>query len=624
MIIKNTKLLLAFGIIILSIIITNMVATNALRTISYQYSQIQSSLILSGAIQNNENMVVVSQNIDSLITIVNALSVTVVALCVIAALYISRATTKVIVDAAETAKKIASGDSTTRISTYYRGDVGQLFNALHNIENTVESLSNGLDQMSLDFNKGKTDILLNENNYSGKYKSVARGINNIVSQSIDDNVYASNIISEFGKGNFNVNIKHSSGDRALLHESLESFQKSFMHVNSEISQAIKIASNGDLNVHLNVNDSKGAWSTLASDLNMLIGSIVKPTKEVISVIEEISNGKLDVRLTNEYKGEFNKVKTSLNSTVNTLSEHIKEISDILSKAASQDFPDHKNYIKNFDSIKHFIYVIVDTFTSKLDDINISAVDMSSCSEVIADSTRKFAQSSTHQSSFLEKLDKDIKILTSLINEDVENTGSINNTAAELKNHISGAGNEIKNMLNSMIAITETSSNISKVIKVIEDIAFQTNILALNAAVEAARAGEYGKGFAVVAEEVRSLAARSHSAALETASFIEGSVSQADEGLAIAQKTNTNFNTLVKEIEGIITFITLLNDSFSNQFVLISDVNYNINELYTSITKNSSTSVDQATHAEDMSNQVSSFRSVVSELKSHYSNSHNRS
>ncbi|MBC3803219.1 HAMP domain-containing protein [Acetobacterium fimetarium] len=266
--------------------------------------------------------------------------------------------------------------------------------------------------------------------------------------------------------------------------------------------------------------------------------------------------------------------------------------------------------------------MTDHINDVMTSIDSAAIQVAAGSKQIADSSMGLSQGATEQASSIEQLTASIEEISSQTKLNANNASEASELAESTKEDALQGNSEMKLMLQSMEEINESSNNISKIIKVIEEIAFQTNILALNAAVEAARARQHGKGFAVVAEEVRNLAARSADAAKETTAMIEGSIKKVDHGTQIATKTAAALNKIVGDVTKVSDIVGEIATASNEQAIGISQINQGIMQVSEVVQMNTATSEESAAASEELSSQAELLREQAERFNlkkvSHYS------
>jgi methyl-accepting chemotaxis protein len=250
----------------------------------------------------------------------------------------------------------------------------------------------------------------------------------------------------------------------------------------------------------------------------------------------------------------------------------------------------------------------------LSTINAASDQVASGSRQVSDTSMALSQGATEQASSIEELTASMQQIASQTRLNAENATEANQLALGTKSKADLGNVHMLQMLDSMHAINDSSTSISKIIKVIDEIAFQTNILALNAAVEAARAGEHGKGFAVVAEEVRNLAARSASAAKETTQMIEGSMHKVSLGTAIANETAHALSEIIESIQRVSHLVGNIATASNEQAVSVEQINQGISQIADVVQTTSATSEETAAASEELSSQAELLKNQVARFR----------
>ena len=261
----------------------------------------------------------------------------------------------------------------------------------------------------------------------------------------------------------------------------------------------------------------------------------------------------------------------------------------------------------------FVRPLVNLLTRVITELEEGALQVRAASNEISSSSQDLAESASTEASSIEETSSSLEQISEMTNKNASSVADVNNLATNAKRRAEGAENAMKNMLASVQDINESSSRISNIIKVIDDIAFQTNLLALNAAVEAARAGEMGKGFAVVAEEVRNLAQRSAQAAKETASLIEESVKKAEQGGEIAQDAERMSKEVTEEINKVSTIIEDISVATSEQSEGVHQISLAVNQLDGLTQRIAANAEEEAASSEELSAQSEQMSEMVAQL-----------
>lgn len=343
---------------------------------------------------------------------------------------------------------------------------------------------------------------------------------------------------------------------------------------------------------------------------VVVKLITNPISRLTSAAKALAVGNVDVTVSKEGKNELGIMMECFSDMV----DNIKYQAGIIAQVANGNLRVDVKAQSEDDVIGNALVKLVNDTNTILSSINEAGIQVSTGSNQVAMASQSLAQSSTEQASAIEEISSSVTDIAEKTSLNAEKAQKAHDLVLTANNSIASGKKQMEEMITAMHEINISSENIYKIIKVIDDIAFQTNILALNAAVEAARAGEQGKGFAVVAEEVRSLAAKSATAASETAQLIEDSISKASKGVKLADATANGLSVVSDSIEQAVSLISTISDASKEQATATVQIDQALSQVANVTQSNSATSEECAAASDELSNQSSKLKELIQNYK----------
>lgn len=341
-------------------------------------------------------------------------------------------------------------------------------------------------------------------------------------------------------------------------------------------------------------------------------SIVNPLYEVREAAILMSQGNLKGVIEYESKDSVGILAEAVRSSIHTLSLYINDIDTVLSEMSEGNFDVKlsQNFLGDFKHIEESINSMTKHISDTLIQINQSAEQVSNDSEQVSSDAQSLAHGTTQQAHSIEKLSDTITNIYDHVKSNAANAEMASEKAVEVGMKIQTSNSQMRDMVTAMNQITVKSTEISRIIKTIDDIAFQTNILALNAAVEAARAGQAGKGFAVVADEVRNLASKSAEAAQGTTQLIQDTIQAVEHGAKVANETAQTLASTVDATNGSVALIEEISHASREQSRAIEEVTMSVEQISSVIQNNSATSHQSAAASEKLLNQANKMKELM--------------
>lgn len=353
-------------------------------------------------------------------------------------------------------------------------------------------------------------------------------------------------------------------------------------------------------------------------ITIFLRRMLKPIDAVVDAAKEIANGNLDIHIEISSQDEIGILASTFQSMAKDLSTIIDDVGWLLGEMGLGNFrvnTRHEDkYVGQYKKLLLSVREINSNLSNTLLQINQAADQVSGGSEQVSAGAQALSEGTTEQASSIEELAATINEISAQVKETAHNAAQARSQTSAAEDQVTVCSEKMQEMTEAMSDITHKSTEIGKIIKTIEDIAFQTNILALNAAVEAARAGAAGKGFAVVADEVRNLAGKSAEASKSTSGLIEGSIQAVERGTNIANETAGSLLKVVTSSQEVFITVDKIAKAADEEACALAQITSGIDQISNVVQTNSATAEESAAASEELSGQSQILKNLVNRFK----------
>ncbi len=468
-----------------------------------------------------------------------------------------------------TVQEIAAGNLDVEFRPASEDDIAGM--AMTSLKENLSKVISEMGMMYQAQKAGDIDAYIASENFSGAFREVATGVNEAVKLHVDNILLFLDIIGSYADGDFSKVLKKLPGKQIIANQMMDKLRSNLLSLIEEMKLLNEAALNGELSTRIDLQKFQGDYREIMDGVNTTLDKIIQPVNEAAAVLEDLAGGNLTKKVQGKYQGDHAKIANALNNTINSLNDILNQVS-------------------------------------------IAVEQVASGSQQVSDSSQAVSQGATEQASSLEEVTSSMTEMGSQSRQNADNAAQANKLAEFSRSSAEEGNGRMQQMLHAMDDINNSSSHISKIIKVIDEIAFQTNLLALNAAVEAARAGVHGKGFAVVAEEVRNLAQRSAKAARETTELIEGSVERVKNGTQIANETAKALTEIIDGITKVGDLIGEINSASREQVQGLEQVSQALTQIDQVTQSNAASAEESASASQELSSQSVQLKTVLKRFK----------
>jgi len=512
--------------------------------------------------------------------------------------------------------KISTGNIPEKITKEFKGEFNDIKNNLNQCIDTINSLVKETAMLSGSAVEGKLYTRADASKHKGDFKKIVEGVNDTIDSLVKfiDSVPAPlTIVNK----NFEIlfmnkagsSLNNTSGEKLLTAKTkcYDFFKAGDCHnSNCAVAKAMQTGS-----------DAARETDAHPGNLNLDISYTGVPIKNkegaiigAFEIVTDLTAIKRSQRTSQKISDFQEKETMKITEALNKLAQGDLNVNIEVAPADG----DTVEASKKFEIIKSSIDAAVDSINNTLSQVSTSIDQVNTGAHQVSDASQALSQGASKSASSLEEISSSMHQINSQIEKTAANSMEANNLAGAVRRSAETGSDKMARMTAAMNDINDSSSNISKIIKSIDEIAFQTNLLALNAAVEAARAGKHGKGFTVVAEEVRNLAQRSAKAAKETADMIENSRKKAEDGTKIADETARSLNEIVSGIARVGDIIGEIAAASKEETLGIHQINQGLGQVDQVTQQNTATAEESAAASEELSAQAVELKNMIEKFK----------
>ncbi|HSH72566.1 MAG TPA: methyl-accepting chemotaxis protein [Methylophilaceae bacterium] len=481
----------------------------------------------------------------------------------------------------------------------FPGKKAEINTIIEQVRSNLKSLIADADMLSHAAIAGELSTRADASRHHGDFRKIVEGVNATLDAVIGPLNVAAQYVDNISKGNIPAKITDQyQGDFNNIKDNLNQCIDAVHALVADAAMLANAAAQGQLSSRADAGKHQGDFRKIVEGVNNTLDAVISPLNVAAECVERISKGDLPPEITEQYHGDFNAIKSNLNTCIKSVTELVQDAAMLADAARDGRIyvrADASKHQGDFRKIVEGVNETLEMIAGPIVVVKESAETINTAAREISKGNTDLSQRTEEQASSLEETASSMEELASTVKQNAENAKQANQLALAASTIAVRGGEAVSEVVTTMAAINASSQKIEDIISVIDGIAFQTNILALNAAVEAARAGEQGRGFAVVAAEVRNLAQRSATAAKEIKELIADSVGKTSEGTKQVETAGKTMEEIVSSVKRVTDIIGEIAAASVEQSSGIDQVNSAITQM-DEVTQQNAALVEQAAAA----------------------------